>query len=56
MTNALATIMFASIVLRETVGIALMITTLNDLEDKSSIILNAYVDTCDRKGVDHFGS
>ena len=32
MTEALATIMYASIVLRETVRIALMIATLSDLE------------------------
>ena len=35
--------MFASVVLRETVRIALMITALNDLEIKSGDILNAYV-------------
>ena len=44
MTGALATFMYASIVSRKTVRIALMITTLNDLEVKNSgNILNAYV-------------
>ena len=43
MIEALATIMNASIVSRETVRIALMIVTLNDLEVKSSNILNAYI-------------
>ena len=43
MTEAPATIMHASIVLKETVRIALMITTLNDLEVKSGDILHAYV-------------
>ena len=37
-TEALATIMYASIVSRETVRIALMIVTLNDLEIKSDNI------------------
>ena len=43
MTKAPATIMYASIVSRETVRIALMIATLNDLEVKLGNILNAYV-------------
>ena len=43
MTKALATIIYASIVSRETVRIVLMIATLNDLEVKSGNILNAYV-------------
>ena len=43
MTKALASIMYASIVLRETIRIALMIATLNDLEVKLGKILNAYV-------------
>ena len=43
MTKALATIMYASMVSRETVRMALMIATLNDLEVKSSNILNAYL-------------
>ena len=43
MTEALTTIMYASIVSRETFRIALMIATLNDLEVKSGDILNAYV-------------
>ena len=42
MTEALSTIMYASIVSRETTRIALMITALNDLEVKSGKILNAY--------------
>ena len=42
MTKAPATIMYASIVSRETVSLALMITALNDLDDKSGDILNAY--------------
>ena len=41
--QSMATITYASIVLRETVSIALMIFALNDLEVKSGIILNAYV-------------
>ena len=41
--KALATIMYASIVSRETVRIALMIAALNDLKVKSGNILNAYV-------------
>ena len=43
MTEAPAIIMYASIVPRETVRIALMIDTLNDLEVKSGNILNAYI-------------
>ena len=43
MTEALATITYACIVSRETVSIALMIATLNDLEVKLDDILNAYV-------------
>ena len=43
MAEAPATIMYASIVLRETVRIALMIAALNDLEEKSGGILNACV-------------
>ena len=42
MNNAPATIMFAGVVSRETIRIALMITALNDLELKSADILNAY--------------
>ena len=43
MTEALATITYASIVSRETVRIALMMAALNDPEVKSGNILNAYV-------------
>ena len=43
MTNAPATIIYASIVSREAVRIALMIATLNDFNVKSGNILNAYV-------------
>ena len=43
MTKAPATIMYASVVSRETVRIAFMITTLNDLEVKLGNFLNAYV-------------
>ena len=43
MTKAPATITYASIVSRETVRIALMIATHNDLEIKLGDILNAYV-------------
>ena len=43
MIKALATIIYASIVSRETVRIALIIASLNDLEVKSGNILNAYV-------------
>ena len=43
MTEALATITYASIVSRETARIALMIATLNDLEVKLGDILNAHV-------------
>ena len=42
-TDAPVIIAYASIVSRETVRIALMIATLNDLEVKSGNILNAYV-------------
>ena len=41
--KALATIMYASILSREIVRIALMIATLNELEVKPGNILNAYV-------------
>ena len=44
-TKAYATIMNTSIVSRETVKIALMVVTLNDLEVKSGTILNAHVQT-----------
>ena len=43
MNKALATITHFSVVLRETVRIALLIATLNDLEVKSGDILNACV-------------
>ena len=43
MTHALATIMYASIVLREAVRIAFMIAALNDHEVKLGHTLNAYV-------------
>ena len=43
MTKTLATIMYASIVLKKTVRIALMIVSLNDVEVKLGNILNAYV-------------
>ena len=43
MTKAPATIMYASLVSRETVRIALMIAALNDLEVKLGNILNAHV-------------
>ena len=43
MSETLATIMYASILLRKTVRIALMIATLNDLEVKTGDILNGYV-------------
>ena len=43
MTKALATIMYAGIMSRETVRIPLMIATLNDLEVKPGNILNAYI-------------
>ena len=43
MTKAPAPVMYSSIVSRETFGIALMITTLNDLETDSGHILNAYL-------------
>ena len=42
MTKALATIMYRSIVSRETVRIALMVSTLSDLLVKLGSILNAY--------------
>ena len=41
--QAPATIMYASIVSRKTVRIALMIAALNDLEVESDNILNAYI-------------
>ena len=43
MAKAPATITYANIVSRETVRIALMIATPNDLEVKSGNILNTYV-------------
>ena len=43
MTESPATIMYASVVSRETARIVLMIAALNDLEVKSINILNAYV-------------
>ena len=43
MTNAPATITYASIVSRETVRIALTMATFNELEVKSGNILKAYV-------------
>ena len=43
MTKALATITYARKVLRETVRIDLIISTLNDLEVKLGNILNAHV-------------
>ena len=43
MTKVPATITYASVVLRETVIIALMVITLNDLEIKLADILNAYI-------------
>ena len=43
MTKAPATIMYANVMLRETVKIALMIATLNDLEVKSDDTLNTYI-------------
>ena len=43
MTKAPATIAYTSIVSRETVRIALMIVTFNDLEVKLGVILNTYV-------------
>ena len=56
MNKASATIKYASIELRETVRIALMISALNELEMKLSNILNTYVQACDRNGVNHIGS
>ena len=57
MTKVLATIMYASVVSRETVRIALMIAALNNLKVKFGNILNAYIQApFDRKGVDYFGS
>ena len=44
MSETLASIMYASVVSRETVRIALMIAALNDLEVRSGNILNAYVE------------
>ena len=43
MIGALSTILYASIVSKETVRIALMIAALNDLEVKSGDIINAFV-------------
>ena len=43
MTEAPATIMYASIVSRETIKIGLMSTVINNLEFKLGDILNAYV-------------
>ena len=43
MTEAPATITHANVLSRDTVRIALMIATLNDLEVKSDDILNAYI-------------
>ena len=56
MTMAWATIMYASIVFRETVRNALMIATLNNLEVKSDDILNLCTSTSYRKDLDHIGS
>ena len=42
-TKPPATIMYASVVSRETVRIALMIATLNDLDKKLGDIFNAYI-------------
>ena len=43
MTKTPATITYASIIMRETVRIVLMIIALNDLKVKSGNILNAYI-------------
>ena len=43
MTAALATLTYASVVSRETLCIALMITALNGLEVKAGDVLNAYI-------------
>ena len=43
MTKVPATITYACVASREKVRIALMITTLNDIESKSGEILNAYI-------------
>ena len=43
MTKVPATIMYASVVSRETLRIALIIATLNDLKVESGDILHAYV-------------
>ena len=43
MTKAPATIIYASVVSRETVTIALMVAALNDLEVKFGDNLNAYI-------------
>ena len=43
MTKAPAAIIYASVVSRVRVRVALMITAFNDLEDKSSDILNTYI-------------
>ena len=42
-TKAPATITYASILTRESIWLALMITALNDLQVKTSDILNAYI-------------
>ena len=47
--EAPATIIHASVVSRKTVRIALMVTTLNDLEVKSDDILNTYIQAPLRK-------
>ena len=43
MAKALATIMYASVVSRETIRILLVISTINDLDVHFGQILNAYV-------------
>ncbi len=43
MTNAPSTITYASVVLHETVRIALLMAALNDLKVKAGDVLNAYV-------------
>ena len=57
MTEAPATIFYASVMSKETVRIAFMIATLSNLEVKSASILCAYVQApVTEKGVDHIGS
>ena len=51
MTNAPATITYASVVLRKTVQIVLMIANLNDLEVKLVDISNAYIQATVREKV-----